>query len=58
MKASVGDMTAKAKAPKIFEIYDALGPVIQQVGQGKITPAEGAKMGQEKMLAICKKCVI
>jgi multiple sugar transport system substrate-binding protein len=58
MKASVGDMTAKAKAPKIFEIYDALGPVIQQVGQGKITPAEGAKIGQEKMLAICKKCVI
>jgi multiple sugar transport system substrate-binding protein len=58
MKASVGDMVAKAKAPKIFEIYDALGPVVQQVGQGKITPAEGAKQGQEKMLAICKKCVI
>lgn len=58
MKASLGDVLAKPKAPKIFEIYDALGPVVQQVGQGKITPAEGARLGQEKMLAICRKCVL
>ncbi len=58
MKDTMSVMKAKPKAPKIFEIYDAIGPVIQQVGQGKITPEQGAKMGQEKMLAICKKCTL
>ncbi|MEF7616611.1 extracellular solute-binding protein [Aquincola sp. MAHUQ-54] len=58
MKANLEVVQAKPKAPKIFEIYDALGPIVQQVGQGKLTPEQGAKLGQEKMLAICKKCVL
>jgi multiple sugar transport system substrate-binding protein len=58
MKDSMSVLKAKPKVPKIFEIYDAIGPVLQQVGQGKLTPEEGAKQGQEKMLAICKKCTL
>lgn len=58
MKSSLDVVQAMPKAPKIFEIYDALGPIVQQVGQGKITPEQGAKQGQEKMLAICKQCLL
>jgi len=58
MKSSIDVVQAKPKVPKIFEIYDALGPIVQQVGQGKLTPEEGAKQGQAKMLAICTKCTL
>jgi multiple sugar transport system substrate-binding protein len=58
MKDTMTVMKAKPKAPKIFEIYDALGPIVQQVGQGKLTPEAGAKLGQEKLLAICTKCTL
>lgn len=58
MKSTVSGLSAKPKVPRIFEIYDALGPIVQQVGQGKLTPEQGAKMGQEKIVAICKKCTL
>jgi hypothetical protein len=58
MKDTMTVLKAKPKAPKIFELYDALGPIVQQVGQGKLTPEAGAKLGQEKMLAICAKCTL
>ncbi len=58
MKSTLDVAESKPKAPKIFEIYDALGPIVQQVGQGKVSPAEGAKQGQAKMLAICKACLL
>lgn len=58
MKSSLDVVQAMPKAPKIFEIYDVLGPIVQQVGQGKITPEQGAKQGQKKMLAICKQCLL
>jgi len=58
MKSTLEVAIAKPKAPKIFEIYDALGPIIQQVGQGKLTPEQGAKLGQAKLLEICKKCLL
>lgn len=58
MKSTLEVAVAKPKAPKIFEIYDALGPIVQQVGLGKLTPEQGAKAGQAKMLEICKKCLL
>lgn len=58
MQSTMQVALAKPKSPKIFEIYDALGPIVQQVGQGKISPEEGAKQGQAKMLAICKTCLL
>lgn len=58
MKSTFEVAKAVPKSAKIFEIYDALGPIVQQVGQGKISPEDGAKQGQEKMLAICKKCLL
>lgn len=58
MKSTLDVVQAKPKVPKIFEIYDALGPIVQQVGLGKLTPEQGAQQGQEKMLAICRKCTL
>lgn len=58
MKSTMQVAESKPKAPKIFELYDALGPIVQQVGQGKLTPAEGAKQGQAKMLSICTSCLL
>ena len=49
---------SKPRAPKIYEIYDALGGLVQEVGLGKVSPADAAKMGQEAMLAICEKCLL
>jgi len=58
MKSTMEVAVAKPRVPKIFEIYDALHPLVQQVGLGKITPEAAAKAGQEKMLAICAKCTL
>lgn len=58
MKNTMEVAVAKPRAPKIFEIFDALGPIVQQVGLGKLTPEQAAKLGQEKMLAICQKCLL
>ena len=49
---------SKPRAPKIFEIYDALGPLLQQVGQGRLAPADAARQGQQKMIAICTSCLL
>jgi multiple sugar transport system substrate-binding protein len=58
MKSTLQVAESKPRAPKIFEIYDALGPIVQQIGQGKLTPEEGARLGQAKMLAICTTCLL
>ncbi|MCW5623701.1 MAG: extracellular solute-binding protein [Burkholderiales bacterium] len=58
MKSTHEVAIAKPKSPKIFEIYDALGPIVQQVGLGKLTPEAAAKLGQTKLLEICKKCLL
>lgn len=58
MKNTMTVAVAKPKMPKFFEVYDALSPIIQQVGLGTMTPAAAAKAGQQKMLAICAKCTL
>ena len=58
MKNTMEVAVAKPKAPKLFEIYDALNPIVQEVGLGKITPEAAAKAGQAKMLAICASCTL
>lgn len=58
MKNTLDVAVAKPKVPKIFEIYDALGPIVQEVGLGRITPEAAAKDGQAKMLKICEKCTL
>ena len=58
MKVSLAAGRSKPRAPKIYEIYDALGGLVQEVGLGKITPAEAAKAGQEAMLGICEQCLL
>ena len=43
MKNTMEVAVAKPRAPKMFEIYDALHPLVQQVGLGKLTPEAAAK---------------
>lgn len=58
MRVSLAAGRSKPRAPKIYEIYDALGGLIQEVGLGKVKPADAAKTGQEAMLRICDKCLL
>ncbi len=58
MKGSLSDGVAKPRAPKIYELYDAIGGIAQEVGLGTLSPEDGAKKGQELMLAICEKCLL
>ena len=58
MKKSLAVSEAKPKMPKFFEIYDELGAIVQNIGLGKITAEEGAKLGQKKILKICKQCLL
>ncbi|MFQ5775163.1 MAG: extracellular solute-binding protein [Kiloniellaceae bacterium] len=58
MKGSLSVTEAKPKMPKFFEIYDELGAIVQEIGLGKLTPEAGVKLGQEKLLKICTKCLL
>lgn len=59
MKDTLEVLPAKPKLPKFFEIDNALGPIVQQVGLGRLTPEEAAKQGQAKLEAICgDKCTL
>lgn len=58
MRGSLAKGEAKPRAPKIYEVYDLLGGLIQEVGLGSRTPAEAAKLGQEGLLAICEQCLL
>jgi multiple sugar transport system substrate-binding protein len=49
---------AKPKAPKIFEVMDVMSGLVQEVALGRKTAEQGLKEGQEKVLAICKKCTL
>jgi multiple sugar transport system substrate-binding protein len=49
---------AKPKAPKIFEVMDVMSGIVQEVALGRKSAEQGLKEGQEKVLAICKKCTL
>lgn len=49
---------AKPKVPKIFEVMDVMSGLVQEVALGRKTAEQGLKEGQEKVLAICKKCTL
>ena len=49
----------KPRAPKIYEIFDVMSGLMQEVGLGKITAEEAAKRGQAELEKICEgKCVL
>jgi multiple sugar transport system substrate-binding protein len=58
MRESLAHGQAKPKAAKLFEIMDVMSGIVQEVGLGKKTAEQGLKEGQEKVLAICKKCTL
>ncbi|MBS7538957.1 extracellular solute-binding protein [Ancylobacter lacus] len=58
MQSTLDVAVAKPKMPKFYEIYDVMSGIAQEVGLGKITPEQGAKMGQAEMLKLCTKCLL
>ena len=42
--------------PKYYELYDMLSSIAQEVGLGKISPADAAKKGQAEMLKLRAAC--
>src|SRR5690554_1796770 len=58
MAASLQHVQAKPKTPSFFEIDNTMGPLVQQVGIGRLTAAEALKEGQRKVLAICDSCLL
>lgn len=58
MAASLQHVQAKPKTPSFFEIDNTMGPLVQQVGIGRLTAAEALKEGQRKVLSICDSCLL
>jgi len=58
MKGSLEVGVAKPRAPKIYEVYDALAGLMQEVGLGAVSPEDALKIGQKALLALCDKCVL
>ena len=58
MRQSLEVTEGKPKMPNFFEIYDELGAIIQNIGLGKMSAEDGAKLGQEKILKICSSCLL
>jgi multiple sugar transport system substrate-binding protein len=58
MHDSISHGSAKPKMPEFFKIWDELGAVSQEIGLGKLTPEAGATLGQQKMMEICKSCLL
>jgi multiple sugar transport system substrate-binding protein len=58
MKSTLDVAEAKPKMPKFYEIYDVMSGVAQEVGLGRISPAEGAKKGQAELIKLCTKCLL
>ena len=49
----------KPRVPKIYQIFDAMSGLMQEVGLGQITAEEAAKRGQKALEEICEgKCVL
>jgi len=49
---------AKPRAPKLYEIYDVMGAILQDIATGKMSAEQGMKEAQEKVSAICQKCFL
>jgi multiple sugar transport system substrate-binding protein len=58
MQESLRHGRAKPKAPKLYEIMDVMSGLVQEIALGRKTAEEGLKEGQEKVLAICKRCTL
>jgi multiple sugar transport system substrate-binding protein len=58
MRETLGHGRAKPKAAKVYEIMDVMSGLVQEIALGKKTAEQGLKEGQERVLAICKKCTL
>ena len=55
MKSTLDVSTSKPKMPKFFEIYDELSGLAQEIGLGKISPEDGAKLGSRSWSSIAAR---
>ncbi len=58
MRQSLAHGEAKPRAPDLYQIQDVLGGILQEIALGRKTAEEGLREGQEKVLAICKQCLL
>ena len=58
MAESLKYVKAKPKTPDFFEIDNAMAPLVQQVGIGRMSAADALKEGQRKVLSICSECLL
>jgi multiple sugar transport system substrate-binding protein len=58
MESTLEISSAKPKMPKYYELYDMLSSIAQEVGLGKLSPADAAKKGQAEMLKLCTTCLL
>jgi multiple sugar transport system substrate-binding protein len=58
MQSTLDVAVSKPRMPKFYEIYDVMSGIAQEVGLGKMTPADGAKKGQAELLKLCTKCLL
>ena len=50
--------TARPKAPDLSEIEDVLAATFQEIALGKKSAEQGLKEAQQRILTICKKCLL
>ncbi len=59
MQETMKYTSGKPRVPQIYQIFDVMSGLMQEVGLGKITPEQATKQGQEALLKICgDKCVL
>lgn len=59
MEESLSFVEGKPRVPKIYQIFDAMSGLMQEVGLGKITAEEATKRGQDALVEICEgKCTL
>jgi len=58
MQASDKAGRGKPPAPKLYEMLDVMGGILQEIGLGKKTAENGMKEGQQKVLQLCTDCVL
>ena len=58
MRESLTYVSAKPKAPKLYEVADVLGGIFQEIGLGQMSAEDGLKSGQAQVLKICEQCFL
>ncbi|WP_286715509.1 extracellular solute-binding protein [Marinobacter sp. tcs-11] len=58
MAASLEYVQAKPKTPNFFDIDNIMGPLVQQVGIGRLSAEDALKEGQRQVSSLCSSCLL